>query len=335
MTDARQKGDGSGTPAAPEGISSSLLLTALGHAGVAVFIQDASLRYVWRCNTPPSWNVDVLGKIDADFLPGNVAEVMSEAKAAVLRGDGPRRLELEIPGPQGSTWYEVWLDAWDDGPGGTGILSTAVETTEQRRREQTLRTLLREVSHRSKNLLAIIQSIAAQTGRYSDTIGEFLTRFRGRLQSLSSSQDLVTSSNWRGADLAQLVNGQVARYCADPAVNLRITGENPYLNPNGALHIGLALHELAVNSVSYGALSQPDGQVSIDVKSMPDGQMEFTWCETLRSSRANPERKRFGTVALERIVPTSLNSESKLAIEAGRLTYRLLVPPESYHQEGS
>ncbi|TGU42030.1 histidine kinase, partial [bacterium M00.F.Ca.ET.146.01.1.1] len=85
-----------------------------------------------------------------------------------------------------------------------GVVTTMVETTEQKRREQTLKTLLREVSHRSKNLLAIIQSIATQTGRYSETLGDFLTRFRGRLQSLASSQDLVTSSNWRGAALREL-----------------------------------------------------------------------------------------------------------------------------------
>ena len=84
---------------------------------------------------------------------------------------------------------------------------------------------MREVSHRSKNLLAIIQSIATQTGRYSDGITDFLTRFRGRLQSLASSQDLVTSSNWRGAALRELVSGQVGRYSSDLAQSLRLAGE--------------------------------------------------------------------------------------------------------------
>ena len=98
----------------------------------------------------------------------------------------------------------------------SGIVSTIVDVTSQKHREQTLRTLLREVSHRSKNLLAIIQSIATQTGRYSGSIDVFLTRFRGRIQSLASSQDLVTSSNWRGATLSELVAGQVSRYCEDP-----------------------------------------------------------------------------------------------------------------------
>ena len=120
-----------------------------------------------------------------------------------------------------------------------------------------MRALLREVSHRSKNLLAIIQSIATQTGRYSGTIDSFLSRFRGRLQSLASSQDLVTSSNWRGADLRELVLGQVGRYVADPTrAHAASKAPIPISIPMRRLHIGLALHELAVNSVSYGALSK-------------------------------------------------------------------------------
>ncbi len=309
---------------------------ALAHAGIAVFIEDGSHRYVWARHTPRAWSSEsLIGKVDADFLPPEVAAALAVPKAEIRAGGPGCRLELEIGSAEGSCWYDVWLDACEDGAGGRGILTTAVETTEQRQREQTLRTLLREVSHRSKNLLAIIQSIASQTGRYTDSINEFLTRFRGRLQSLSSSQDLVTSSNWRGADLAQLVRDQVARYCADPAINLRLVGRSPYLTPNAALHLGLALHELAVNSVSYGALSSPDGHVQVSVAPVGDGEMEFEWREDLGSVPINSDRKRFGTVALERIVPASLDSTSSLTAEGGQLIYRLVLPSDSFHLSAS
>src|SRR5690606_26338767 len=141
-------------------------------------------------------------------------------------GAGTDRLEICIPGTPGERedqWFDLWIDA-DTTPDGTpsGIITTIVETTDQKRREQTLRVLLREVSHRSRNLLAIIQSIATQTGRYSSTVDGFLARFRGRLQSLASSQDLVTSSNWRGADLGDLVHGQAARFSATPQAAVRL-----------------------------------------------------------------------------------------------------------------
>jgi two-component sensor histidine kinase len=218
-----------------------------------------------------------------------------------------------------------------------GLLTTAVETTEQRRREQTLRTLLREVSHRSKNLLAIIQSIATQTGRYSGGIDSFLLRFRGRIQSLASSQDLVTSSNWRGARLQELVAGQVARYCADPQRNIRLEGENPYFNPNAALHIGLALHELAVNSVRYGALAASDGSVMISVERHDGGQetpdLVLIWSEASVADPATLKEKRFGSVALERVVPASLGGSASLAFGPVELGYRLTIPAHNFESD--
>lgn len=80
-----------------------------------------------------------------------------------------------------------------------GLITTGVNVTELRMREQVLKILLREVIHCSKNLLAIMQSIAVQTARFSDSVISFLKKFQGRIQSLSHSQDLVTDSNWKGA----------------------------------------------------------------------------------------------------------------------------------------
>ena len=217
-----------------------------------------------------------------------------------------------------------------------GIVMTAVDITEQKRREQALRALLREVAHRSKNLLAIIQSIATQTGRYSETVDDFLSRFRGRLQSLASTQDLVTSSDWRGAALQDLVLEQVARYTADPQVGIHLEGEKPYLNPNASLHIGLALHELAVNSVSYGALARPDGYVTVAARKVeaPAGAtLLLIWTEAISIADQAIGRKRFGSVALERVVPAALNGSSTLELTSDRLTYSLLVPKESFQAE--
>jgi two-component sensor histidine kinase len=254
------------------------------------------------------------------------------AKQDILASGTSQRLEISLPEEKGPRWFDLWIDVnRDDNGNAQGIITTAVDITDQKRREQTLRALLREVSHRSKNLLAIIQSIATQTGRYSGSIENFLTRFRGRIQSLASSQDLVTSSNWRGAGLPELVTSQVARYTSAPQRAIHYEGARPWLNPNAALHIGLALHELAVNSVSYGALSQPDGFVAIKA-ALTEGEtgktgLSLTWTEAIgdRDDAATVE-KRFGSVALERVVPTSLNGSASLNIEGGKLEYRLLIP---------
>lgn len=310
---------------------------ALSNTAVSVLYQYPDLRVAWAQNVPPSWSSDsVVGLSDRDFLPPEAAATVIAAKQAVLSGAAPDRLDICIPGVPGrreDQWFELWIDA-DPAPDGQmrGIVTTVIETSEQKRRERTLRVLLREVSHRSRNLLAIIQSIATQTGRHSSTIEEFLARFHGRLQSLASSQDLVTSSNWRGADLGELVAEQVSRYRAAPEDAVRLTGEKPWLNPNAALHVGLALHELVANSVSYGALSRPGGNVSLETHLEPDAaghqSLLLTWHERIGASASAPElgEKRFGSVALERVVPASLNGSASLKIEDGVLDYRLIIP---------
>jgi len=325
---------------APE--SAFSLLRALRNTAVSVVYQTPDLRVSWARNVPPSWSTQSLvGQTDETFLPAHAAKLVRESKVNVLGGSGPQRLEIHVPPAtgHGDKWFNLWIDA-DKAPNGEirGLVTTAVEITDQKQREQTLRVLLREVSHRSRNLLAIIQSIATQTGRHAQTVDAFLIRFRGRVQSLAASQDLVTSSNWRGADLGELAYGQAARYSDNPQDALRLEGERPWLNPNAALHVGLALHELIANSVSYGAMSRPGGYATLrsGIQRNPEGNgaLLLVWVETIgpagdRASPA-PQEKRFGSVALERLVPASLNGEAQLKIDDDLLEYRLSVPPGNF-----
>lgn len=341
MTDPRGKKRGNptrhrpGAPATKHDRSRSLL-HALRNTGITVLYQDLNLQVLWAENMPATWSAeDVIGKTDSDFLPTAQAELALSAKERVLASLQQERIEISIPHSGGSLWFDVWIDA-DQEQDGTvqGVITTAVDRTESKRREQTLKTLLRELSHRSKNLLAIIQSIATQTSRYSGTIDNFLSRFHGRLQSLASSQDLVTSSNWRGADLHELVVGQVARYGSQTGNSVLFEGINPYLNPNAALHIGLAMHELAVNSMSYGALGRPGGVVTVAAQlenhSSSPPALSLIWTELVGAPIDGIGKKRFGSVALERVVPRSLNGTATLTIDGSRLQYRLLVPSGNF-----
>lgn len=314
------------------------LLHASRNAGIAVLYQDHTLHTIWSHNLQPPW-ADALEEQtgEGDFLPEQQADRLVAAKKNTLATGNSDALEVSIAdNSAGMRWFDVCIDA-DRSPSGQvqGVVVTVIETTEQKRREQTLKALLREVSHRSKNLLAIIQSIASQTGHYSGSIDAFLERFRGRLQSLASSQDLVTSSNWRGAAFRELVVGQVKRYSNDTEHAVHILGDDPYLTPNAALHIGLAVHELAVNSVSYGALSRADGHVEVTASKIsgPDGeeQMSLHWSEAIDPiSDASTRKKRFGSVALERVVPAALNGNAELEIGVDSLQYHLVMPQANF-----
>lgn len=328
-------------PSPSMGKSSTLdaaFLHASRNAGIAVLYQDRKLRTVWSHNLQPPW-AEVIEEHGSDnkLLPQQQADRLMAAKKNVIATGNSDGLEISLADSSvGMRWFDICIDADMSRRGQVqGVVVTVIETTEQKRREQTLKALLREVSHRSKNLLAIIQSIASQTGHYSGSIDGFLERFRGRLQSIASSQDLVTSSNWRGAGFRELVIGQVGRYSIDTGQTVHISGDDPYLNPNAALHIGLAVHELAVNSASYGALARTGGYVEVTASAAAgaDGEVHMTvrWTEAIGPlSDGDMRKKRFGSVALERVVPAALNGSAELDIGSDRLEYRLVMPRTNF-----
>jgi two-component sensor histidine kinase len=312
----------------------SKALKALANTEMTLFAQDRDLQYLWVFNASHSWLDDsVIGQDDNAILSAAAAEKSVAVKREVLRTQRPARFELSSTSGSVTRWFDIRVDIDKVGDEVVGVIGTSLEITEQKRREDTLKTLLRELSHRSKNLLAIIQSLASQTARHSVTVPEFLVRFRGRIQSLSSSQDIVTDADWRGADLVSLVVMQVERYAPDGMGQIAFQGADVYLSPTASLHVGLALHELAVNAASYGSLSIPGGRVAINsVFIDKDGErnLQLTWRETGGPRVRTDHDTRFGTSTLERIVPNSVGGEARLDYRADGLHYTLTIPETQF-----
>jgi len=306
-------------------------LSAGLHArGVAILHQDADGQYDLAENTPPAWPADTIGMTDAQLLPPLIAEQMTAARRQCLATGDAQLIEFELPEPARRRLFQARLTS--DAP---GVIIALFDVTDERNREAAMTTLLREVSHRSKNLLAIVQSVAMQTAHHSDDIQDFLDKFRGRLHALSSTQDLVTESNWRGSHFRTLVASQLARVSPSVLRDTRVTGDNPLLGPNASLHIGLALHELAANAVLHGALSeQQSGQIQIDAHvekaaGLPE-QLVIQWEETGIDAEQVRQAPRFGTMVLERIVPLSVGGSASFAIKDDTVRYRLAVPPDQF-----
>lgn len=253
-----------------------------------------------------------------------------EAVTKCIASQTEQTLEFNLIVDGKTSAYQARIIA--DPAGATTILT---DITEQRSREAALASLLREVSHRSKNLLAIIQSVAMQTAHHSDDIKDFLDKFRGRLHALSSTQDLVTESDWRGTNLQALVRSQLSRVGHSLFQGTRITGENPLLGPNASLHVGLAIHELAANAASYGGRSPGrDGDVSVnaflDNETNASKSLILQWSETGVDPTQPTSAPRFGTLVLERIVPLSVGGSAVFAIEDDHVTYRLVIPADQF-----
>ncbi|RCS23740.1 histidine kinase [Phyllobacterium salinisoli] len=324
-------------PARREASKLRALLRALRNSNVCVLYQTSDLAYLWAENLPDIW-VDIwhVGAHDRELMQESTAARLDAAKLLVLETGEPQSVEIAVSHGDQLRWFELSIDCDRDGADTViGVVTTAVDVTELKRREQVLKTLLREVSHRSKNLLAIIQSIAMQTARFTGTVDDFLFKFRGRVQSLSYSQDLVTDSNWRGAQFRELVRSQMQKYIDVSDPRFTLSGDDPYIFPGAALHIGLAIHELIVNSTSYGALSSGQGTVAISGKLENIGTERMSllikWDEKVPGSlRESDLNARFGSAVLERIVPISVNGTSTYNIEDDGVTYSLDVPRSQF-----
>lgn len=255
-------------------------------------------------------------------------------KRGVAGTNTPASAEIDVTSPTGVLTYRIDIERVDT-TGMVGILSVITDISETRHRERILRTLLRELSHRSKNLLAIIQGIATQTARQALSLDYFLTKFRGRIQSLAYSQDLVTDSSWRGAYLFTLTERQLSAYWLDSATPIAINGINAHLSPNATLHIGLALHELAVNSASYGAISAGVNSLMIDCFETifdEDTAIELAWVEHLPPAAALREADdhTFARTVLERVVPVAIGGKALYLTTPDRIEYRLTIPSREY-----
>jgi len=112
------------------------------------------------------------------------------------------------------------------------VVITFVDVTDLKRLERRQQVLLSELTHRVKNILAVVQAMAHQTERHSSP-SEFVERFGGRLLALASTHDLLVQSDWKGADLASLARQQLSPYTTAESKNrVRIEGEPVSLSPD-------------------------------------------------------------------------------------------------------
>lgn len=198
---------------------------------------------------------------------------------------------------------------------------------------------MREISHRSKNLLAIVQAISRQTQRSSPDLATFSRRFDNRLQSLARSHDLLVDRNWSGVLVHDLVSAQLASFLEPGDGRVRLAGTPVLLNPAASQHIGLAIHELATNATKYGALSVAEGRVHIEWKEViaDDGPRLFrmSWQETGGPKVTPSARKGFGRFVIEDAVARGLSGSARINWAEAGLTWTLDAPSSCLVGEGA
>jgi PAS domain S-box-containing protein len=193
------------------------------------------------------------------------------------------------------------------------LLTSAVDITERKQAEERVQLLMRELNHRTNNLLTVVDALTRQTARTADPT-EFAERLSARLAGLAASNKLLLSDNWLGVGITDLLASQLAPFAE---IGERIVTEGPEvrLTPNAAQAIGMALHELATNAVKYGALSPQGGHVSIrwsceETAGMPT--FAITWSEHDGPTVAVPNRVGFGRTVVDRMIARALKGRATL-----------------------
>ncbi len=307
---------------------------ALHGSNVTVYTQDKDLRYTSVSGPMFGREVDeILGRSDDEILPAESRGPIRALKRAVLDSAEPRDGEFRIAETGGVGWYDMHIEPLRDGAGEiAGLTCAAVDITGRKAGEAHLRDLMRELTHRSKNLLAVIQAMARQTARHAGSEDAFLEQFSARLQALAASHDLLVQESWHGASLAELARSQLGHHLDREGAQVSLQGPSLLLKPEAAQSLGLALHELATNATKYGALSVPSGRVAMTWRWVPqdsNGAIEITWSESGGPCVAAPDGRGFGSLVIERNLARSLDAHVDLSFRPDGVQCRMLIPADN------
>ncbi len=222
----------------------------------------------------------------------------------VARTGAPTRFEnqSEMLG----RWFDVYAFPIHD-PADRHVAILFNDITERKRHDAEMRLLVGEISHRSKNMLGVIQSIARQTAA-SDP-DRFCDSFSERIQGLAASQDLLLRNSWRAVSLDELLRSQLEPFAGMIGTRIVIQGEPVRITEAATKALGMAFHELATNAVKYGALSGERGLILVTWSIVADPQtgphFVLDWVENDGPPVSPPERQGFGTKVTTRMVEAS------------------------------
>lgn len=250
------------------------------------------------------------------------------ALKSILRNGEAQEIEFRVRRPDGEIRWCLGTAATsgDAGRRTTQISGVTVDVTDRKRAEERQGLLAREVDHRAKNALAVVQSILRLTRRVN-SVDEYVDSVEGRVKALSRVHTVLSESRWQGADLTRLVAEELAPYRSGASSKIATQGPRVLLEPATAQTLALALHELATNAAKYGALTCAVGRVDVQWRLERDA-LELEWIERDGPVIRPPQSVGFGTKVILSTVERQAGGTAAFDWRAEGLRCVLRIPRE-------
>jgi two-component sensor histidine kinase/DNA-binding response OmpR family regulator len=285
-------------------------------------------KWTWDEGTYRIFGVDpATFKISVDNLRALVHpddwRPLEEISQGMAAGTRSRQSEFRAIRPNGEIrWCIGSAAASVDGAGNVVRISgVTLDITDRKEAEARQVLLAREVDHRARNTLAVIQSIIRLTR--AKTVKEYVHGIEGRIKALARAHTLLSDSRWNGADLATLVTDELAPYRSGDRIQCQ--GPDVSLQPATAQGLALALHELATNAAKHGALSTPGGRIRLEWELRPDA-LTLTWAERDGPRIAVPSTRNFGLKVITASIEQQLSGKAEFNWDPQGLRCMFSIP---------
>jgi PAS domain S-box-containing protein len=212
-----------------------------------------------------------------------------------------------------------------------GSIVTLTDITERKRAEEQQATLVAELNHRVKNILAIVQSVAAQTLRSSGSLENFSDAFAGRLKALAIAHDVLTETRWVGIGLSELLAAVLAPFRSPGGTRVSISGPAILLPARTVVPLSMVLNEMTTNATKYGALSTPNGTVGItwQVTGGSEESVELIWLERGGPEVTGAARNGFGTKLIDHVIRHDLDGSTRIDFDPAGARWTIVFPVSS------
>jgi PAS domain S-box-containing protein len=216
-----------------------------------------------------------------------------------------------------------------------GMIGVNVDVTDSRLAEERLQVLVAELQHRTRNLLAVVRSLAGQSFDNSTTFADFREKFDGRLAALSRVQGALSEADRQSVSLDALVRMEIeALGGPETGVAIATSGPRIVVRSSVVQTLALALHELATNARKYGVLSGRGGTLDIDWRTLDvDGRpnVEIVWREVFREPNlaSPPERRGYGRTLIEKALSYALSARTSYELRPEGVACRITIPADN------